>query len=246
MVFESDLTYLNPSEVANMIDQFLLQYELDLRSYCRMLSGTPWDADDLYQETMLKALKAEVKLLQHPSPKALLFRIASNAWIDECRKRKVDVGLPDNYEAINVDFDDYSFNVKDSLELLVAIVPPLQVVVILLADVFEYSSHEIADMIGTTDGAVKAAMHRARKRLTAAAQDEALEGTFVKRKDTEERGALIRQFLEAFRLQEPIGIADAYRRLIHVGIRAERHLLSGKLHFTFRDEEGYAFTIMAE
>jgi RNA polymerase sigma factor (sigma-70 family) len=228
-----------------MNDPFLQEYEFDLRSYCRMLSGTPWDAEDLYQETMLKALKAEGKFLLHPSPKALLFRIASNAWIDECRKRKADVGLPDDYLVTYVDFDTYSFNVKDSLEFLVAAVPPLQVVVILLADVFEYSSREIAEMLGTTEGAVKAALHRARKQLIAAAQIEASEDTFVKRKSTEEQSTLIQKFLEAFQHQEPMGIADTYRRLFQLGIRTERHLLSGKVHFTFRDPEGNAFTIMA-
>jgi RNA polymerase sigma factor (sigma-70 family) len=227
-----------------MYDKFLLEYELDLRSYCCMLSGTPWDADDLYQETMMKAFKSEGKFLQHPSPKAFLFRIASNAWIDECRKRKVDVGLPDDYEAIDVNFDTDSFHVKDSLELLVATVPPLQVVVILLADVFEYSSREIAEMLLTTEGAIKAALHRARKRLTAVTQGEALEGKIGKRKSIDERSALIQKFLEAFQLQEPMGIADAYRRLVQVGIRTERHLLSGKLYFTFQDPEGNAFSIM--
>lgn len=62
----------------------------------------------------------------------------------------------------------------------------------------------------------------------------------------EKQAALIQQFLEAFRLQEPMGIADAYRRLTQVGIHAERYLLSGKLYFTFRDLEGNAFTLMAE
>jgi RNA polymerase sigma factor (sigma-70 family) len=130
-----------------MNDPFLQEYEFDLRSYCRMLTGTPWDAEDLYQETMLKALKAEGKFLLHPSPKALLFRIASNAWIDECRKRKADVSLPDEYLATYVDF-----------------------------------------------GAVKAALHRARKQLIAAAQMEASEDTVVKRKSTEEQSTLIQKF----------------------------------------------------
>jgi RNA polymerase sigma factor (sigma-70 family) len=229
-----------------MLNQLLLKYELDLRSYCRMLTGTPWDADDLYQDTLLKALKAEATFLQHPSPKAFLLRSASNAWIDECRKRKADVGLPDNYEDTYADIDVYSFNVKDSLELLVAAVPPLQVVVILLADVYEYSSREIANMLGTTEGAVKAALHRARKRLISVAHAGTSEDKSVKRESTEVRSTLIKQFLEVFLLQEPMGIAEAYRQLTQSGIRAEREVISGKLYFTFRDPEENIFTIMAK
>lgn len=45
-----------------MFEHFLQEFESDLVSYCRMLTGTPWDADDLYQETLMKALKAEAKL----------------------------------------------------------------------------------------------------------------------------------------------------------------------------------------
>lgn len=231
-----------------MFAHFLQKFESDLRSYCRMLTGTPWDADDLYQETLLKALKAETKLFQHPSPRALLFRIASNAWIDECRKRKADVGLPDGYEAISVDLDVYSYDIKDSLELLVSVVPPFQVVVFLLADVFEYTSREIADMLQTTEGAAKASLHRARKRLTTLAleEDEAEKVSTATRKNMEKQAVLIQQFLEAFRLQEPRWIADAYRRLTQLGIHAERYLLSGQIYFTFRDLEGNAFTIIAE
>lgn len=233
-------------EASYMFDHFIIKFESDLRSYCRMLTGTPWDADDLYQETLLKALKAETKLIHHPSPRALLFRIASNAWIDECRKRKADVGLPEGYEALSADFDGYSFDIKDYLELLVSVVPPFQVVVFLLADVFDYKSREIADMLETTEGAVKASLHRARKRLAAFVPEDDAKVTNTARKNMGEQAAWIEQFLEAFRLQEPMGIAGAYRRLTQVGIHAERYWLSGKLYFTFRDPEGNVFTLMAE
>jgi len=231
-----------------MFDQFILKFESDLRSYCRMLTGTPWDADDLYQDTIMKALKAQEKLLAHPAPRAFLFRIASNAWIDECRKRKADVGLPDGYEALSADLDEYSIDIKDSLEFLVSAVPPFQAAVVLLADVFDYSSREIADMLETTEGAAKAALHRARKRLAALGQeqDAASKAARLSSKNMEEQTSLIQRFLAAFRLREPMAIAAAYRHLIQAGIRAERLSLRGKLHFSFYDPEGNAFTVIAE
>lgn len=209
-----------------------------------MLTGTPWDADDLYQETIIKAMKAKKTFLQHPTPKAYLFRIASNAWIDECRKRKADIGLPDNHENIVFNTDTYSVDVSDCLEYLVTAIPPFQAVAVLLVDVFNYTTREVARMLGNTEGAVKAALHRARKRLSTAGIPE--KGTNAQGANTEERVLLINQFLEAFRLQEPMKIAETYRRLTQAGIQTERQFLTGKLTFTFRDPEGNAFTIMAE
>lgn len=225
-----------------MIEHILLKYESDLQSYCRMLTGTPWDADDLYQETMVKGMKAGTKLLNHPSPKALLFRIASNTWIDECRKRKAHVGLPEGYEVAPSRMEVDSFDIKDSLDHLATELPPFQVVVILLADVFLYSAREIGEMLETSEGAVKAALHRGRKRLSTSEIDTKSRNQL----DTVERSSLIQRFLEAIRLQQPERIAHAYLRLTQAGFRAERLLFEGKLHFTIYDPEGNAFTVVAE
>lgn len=243
-----------------MFEQYLSTFESDLRSYCRMLTGTPWDADDLFQATMLKVLKAQDRLVQHPSPRAFLFRIASNAWIDECRKRKAEVGLPNNYESLAAESDDYSIDITDSLDHLVSSVPPFQASVVLLADVFAYNSSEIAGMLNNTEGAVKAALHRARKRLAGLAQQgghprvqqHAQENgnprvqKHVQQNEKNNHASFIQQFLTAFRLQDPMVIAEAYRQLTQAGIHAERQLLQGRLYFMFRDPEGNAFTIMAE
>ncbi|MCC3373688.1 RNA polymerase sigma factor [Cohnella sp. REN36] len=228
-----------------MFEHLVAKFESELRSYCRMLTGTPWDTDDLFQDTLLKAFKAREKLYQHPSPRAFLFRVASNAWIDECRKRKADVGLPEGYETFSSNSDEYLLDIKDSLNLLVSAIPPFQAASVLLADVFGYRSREIADMLDTTEGAVKAALHRARKRLNALAQDVDLRDTYSNHKNTEEQDSLIQRFLEAFRMQQPMAIAGAYRLLIQAGIQVVRHSLQGKLYFTFHDPEGNAFSVLA-
>ncbi|QHW31721.1 RNA polymerase sigma factor [Paenibacillus rhizovicinus] len=98
-----------------LFEQLRLQYESDLRSYCRMLTGTPWDAEDLYQETMLKSLRANAAFLSHLAPRAFLFRVASNAWLDVCRKRKADVRLPVGHEALASETDTYSFDTEAAL-----------------------------------------------------------------------------------------------------------------------------------
>ncbi len=54
-----------------------------LYRYCRHLTRTPWDAEDLVQDTFARAF-ATLGALQEPprDRRAWLFRVASNLWID--------------------------------------------------------------------------------------------------------------------------------------------------------------------
>ncbi|WP_343802315.1 RNA polymerase sigma factor [Bacillus carboniphilus] len=225
-----------------MCEQILLQYQDDLHRYCRSLTGTPWDAEDLYQETLVKGMKNSNILTQHPAPKAYLFRVASNAWIDECRRRKADVGLPVGYETADTLILVDPLEVKESVEKLAAQLPPFQAVIFLLVDVFLYSTREVGEMLDKTEGAVKAALHRGRQRLATG------EHPLRKRDRLEpaEQLNLIQQFLKAFRNQKPELIARAYRQLTEVGLRAERYFSGGTYYFTFYDPEGNAFSVIAE
>ena len=232
-----------PISENSTFDRFIFRFESDLRRYCRMLAGTPWDADDIFQNTLLKAFQAKDRLYRHEAPRAFLFRIASNAWIDECRKRKADIGLPDGFEAESVGFEGDMFDVKDMLEHLVAAVPPFQAAVVILAEAYDYSAREIADMLDATEGAAKAALYRARKRLSTLARGMP---TINIGPRAERQTFLIERFLGAFRRREPMAIAEAYLRLRRAGIQTERSVLKGKMYFTFRDPEGNAFTVLAK
>ena len=58
----------------------------DLHKYCRSLSGSVWDGEDLLQDTLLRAF---ARLSQASEPienlRAYMFKIASNLWIDKFR-----------------------------------------------------------------------------------------------------------------------------------------------------------------
>src|SRR5438876_8997319 len=59
----------------------------DLHRYCRALTGSVWDAEDLVQDTLLRAFaKLGEVSLRVDNPKAYLFRIASNLWVDHFRR----------------------------------------------------------------------------------------------------------------------------------------------------------------
>ncbi|MBL8742001.1 MAG: RNA polymerase sigma factor, partial [Myxococcales bacterium] len=59
----------------------------ELHRYCRHLTGSAWDAEDLVQEALARAFVTLAQMGEAPaSPRAWLFRVASNAWIDQARR----------------------------------------------------------------------------------------------------------------------------------------------------------------
>jgi RNA polymerase sigma-70 factor (ECF subfamily) len=61
-----------------------------LYRFCRYLSRSPWDAKDLVQDTLARAFATLGGLREPPRDRrAWLFRVASNLWIDQSRRRGV-------------------------------------------------------------------------------------------------------------------------------------------------------------
>src|SRR5215813_8407876 len=77
-------------EVQEVWQRFLQRTEPlrpELHRYCRALTGSVWDAEDLVQDTLLRAFaKLGEVSLRIDSPKAYLFRVASNLWVDHFRR----------------------------------------------------------------------------------------------------------------------------------------------------------------
>lgn len=66
-----------------------------LYRYCRRITGNIWDTEDLLQDTLLRGFGAigrgdvSSKAAQVKGPRAYLFRIATNLWIDQMRRRQL-------------------------------------------------------------------------------------------------------------------------------------------------------------
>ncbi|WP_223830791.1 RNA polymerase sigma factor [Paenibacillus polymyxa] len=146
-----------------------------LKRYCLSLTKSNWDAEELAQDTWIKAL-GKLNSFEHTNPKALLLRIAKNIWIDDIRRKAVYTRIL-NKEQAKVTVPDHGsfFEIEIALQSLMKHLSPLQRTVFLLRDVFGYSISETSDMLETTEGAVKVALHRARKSL-GAVQEELLKG----------------------------------------------------------------------
>lgn len=93
-----------------------------------------------------------------------LLRIATNAYIDGWRRpAPIPVEVPDRASGTDVD----SLEVRDALGEVATLLPPQERAAVILKDVFDLPLAEIAAVLGTSVGAVKAALHRGRERLAA-------------------------------------------------------------------------------
>ncbi|MET3698425.1 RNA polymerase sigma-70 factor [Bacillus oleivorans] len=207
----------------------------DLYRYCSMLTGTRWDGEDLLQETIIKVLNRFSNLEQANISKAYLFRIATNTWIDYCRKNKINVELFD--EGLHSLEDKTSLHIRESIESLVHHLPPKSAAIILLVDVFQFTAKETADMLGDmNEGAVKTAVRRARLKLANVERDVKHQ---VNQKANEINiHRLICEFSDAIRTQEPFAIVEAYKALQSIGVQVERKKAANRIFFTFTDPEG--------
>lgn len=140
-----------------------------LHGYCRRLTGNLWDAEDLVQDTLVRAFAQWG--VTHPAirdPRSYLLRTATNVWIDTLRRRETEArGRPLVPDAAPAAGDDpaTASDVRDASARLLQRLSPQERAAVLLKEVFDMTLDEIATLLATTTGAVKAALHRGRGRL---------------------------------------------------------------------------------
>ncbi len=151
--------------VQGSLHRFLDQFEplrTDLYRYCRHLTRSPWDAEDLAQDTLARAFVTLGRMQEPPpNPRAWLFRVASNLWIDQLRRTR-EVATRASEPATSSEPRD----AREAAGTLLSQLAPQERAAVVLKDVFEFSLDEIAEALATSEGAVKAALHRGRGKLT--------------------------------------------------------------------------------
>lgn len=148
-----------------------------LFNFALKLTGGEDEADDLVQETYLKAFRFFDKFELGTNCKAWLFSIMKNTFINEYRKvskepNKVDYEDVQNfYENIKADevqtnhlvSDSFSNVFDDEITDAIAELPSDFQTIIILADIEGYSYEEIAEFMSCPIGTVRSRLHRARK-----------------------------------------------------------------------------------
>ena len=193
-------------------------YRGELVAYCYRMLGSFHEAEDLVQETMLRAWKARDRYDQtRASVRTWLYRIAANVCLTalEGRSRRPlpsGLGAPSEDHAAPLTpafdipwlqpFPDARYDTEMRADMRLALVaamqllPPRQRAVLVLREVLEFSATEVAGQLGTTVTAVNSALQRARATLADAG--EAADVGAVAEPDDPEVRAVIGRYVRAF------------------------------------------------
>ena len=171
------------------------QLRPSLHRYCARMTGSVMDGEDVVQEALFEAYRKLEKFDDTRALKPWLFRIAHNRCIDYLRRR--GVRLEADTAAVGPAVIDPGpsavLGLGSALEHLVTTLPPMERACVLLKDVFDHSLEEIADLVDSTLGGAKAALHRGRAKLKASPPPRKIPPP-----DTPELSELLQLYVERF------------------------------------------------
>jgi RNA polymerase sigma-70 factor (ECF subfamily) len=173
---------------ADELEGRLEQHRVELTAYCYRMLGSPFEAEDAVQETLIRAWRSYDRFEGRAALRSWLYRIATNVCLDmlrgrERRARPIDLGpaqepvesnlnvrpeatwiqpTPDPAE-VAVERDTIRLAFVAALQHL----PPRQRAVLILCEVLHWKAAEVAELLDTSVASVNSALQRARARLAA-------------------------------------------------------------------------------
>lgn len=169
------------------LEQCIQEYGKDIYSFCRHLACGIQEADDLYQDTFLKAWELNEKIEYEKNPKSYLLSIALRLWKN--RKRKYawrmriaqvfslteeafeDLEDSDHFSGSSIEKQILQQEETELVQKAVERLPERLKAPVLLYYMEELSVDEIAGLINIPAGTVKSRLYQARKRLKKELED---------------------------------------------------------------------------
>jgi RNA polymerase sigma-70 factor (ECF subfamily) len=173
----------------------LEQFRRELTAYCYRMLGSPFEAEDAVQETLLKAWRGLDRFEGRAALRSWLYRIATNTCLDmlasrERRARPMDLGpaqepvesnlntlpevtwvepVPDSL-VVSAEGDPAEVaQTRETIRLAFVAalqhLPPRQRAVLLLREVLRWQATEVAELLDTSVASVNSALQRARATL---------------------------------------------------------------------------------
>jgi RNA polymerase sigma-70 factor (ECF subfamily) len=210
-------------------------YRRELLAHCYRMLGSVYDAEDLVQETYVRAWRSYDKFEGRSSMRTWLHRIATNACLNalESRTRRP---LPIGLGAPNSDPGDTLVEQREvpwlepmpdsmvgadpaavvagreSIRLAVVaamqFLPPRQRAVLILRDALQIPAAEVADMLQMTTASVNSALQRARAQLQEAAPD----ADQVTEPEESDRREMLDRFVAAFEAKDTTAMLSIFTK----------------------------------
>ena len=150
-----------------------------LLNFAIRMTGNEDDANDLVQETYLRAFRFFDKFERGTNCKAWLFRILKNTFINSYRKQKkephkvdyedvenfYESAKPSNTDDAHLEREIFDNLLDDEVSEAIQTLPEDFRTVVILSDIEGFTYNEIADFVDCPVGTVRSRLHRARKML---------------------------------------------------------------------------------
>ena len=155
------------SQVSPQLKSALIAAIPNLRAFAVSLSGNHDRADDLVQETLVKAWSHLTSFAEGTNLAAWLFTILRNIYYSEYRKRRREVPDSDGAIAARLAMAPSQNSHMDFIDFLSALqtLPPDQREALILIGASGLSYEEAAEVCGCAVGTMKSRVNRARNRL---------------------------------------------------------------------------------
>jgi RNA polymerase sigma-70 factor (ECF subfamily) len=197
------------------LERRLEEHRRELTAYCYRMLGSPFEAEDAVQETLIRAWKGFDRFEGRAALRSWLYRIATNVCLDllngrERRARPMDLGparepilenlntlpevtwiapIPDPAD-VAVEHETIKLAFVAALQHL----PPRQRATLILCEVLRWQATEVAELLDTSVASVNSALQRARATLAASNVDTSGPAKPL----TEADRALLARYVEAF------------------------------------------------
>ena len=205
------------------LESALEQYRRELTGYCYRMLGSPFEAEDAVQETMLRAWRGLDRFEGRAALKSWLYRIATNVCLDtlagkERRILPIDLGPAQTpvIENLNAcaeatwvmpapdpaDAAESRETIRLAFVAALQHLPAKQRASLILCEVLHWQASEVAELLGTSVASVNSALQRARATLAA---------TDMRTLDDEPDPELLARYVAAFEAYDIDALTEVIR-----------------------------------